>query len=150
MKPSMTNDELIGKLLALKRHEQPPAGYHTAFLHEFRRRQRAMLMRRSLALFVENLGDLWPGLRVPKLAYAAIGAVAVAAAGLVVFSPSGGSGPVVAAAPTASLQTPPDFSLLPRQPVTMVDTRPASARGAVSQHYVLQPRPASNERPLSF
>jgi hypothetical protein len=148
----MTNDELIGKLLALKRHERPPAGYHTAFLYEFRRRQRAALMHRSrLVLFIENLGDLWPGLHVPKLAYATLAAVAVAAAGLVVLSPSAGpvAGPVVAA-PTASLHAPPDFSLLPRQPVTMTDTRPASAGPAVSQHYVLQPRPASNERPLSF
>jgi len=94
----MTNDELIGKLLALKRHERPPAGYHTAFLYEFRRRQRAALMHRSrLVLFIENLGDLWPGLHVPKLAYATLAAVAVAAAGLVVLSPS--AGPVAVPSP---------------------------------------------------
>jgi hypothetical protein len=42
------NDNEIGKLLRLKRYEQPPAGYFENFLHEFHRRQRDELLRQPL------------------------------------------------------------------------------------------------------
>ena len=46
MDPLNEND--IGKLLRLKRHEQPPPGYFENFLHEFHRRQRLELLRQPL------------------------------------------------------------------------------------------------------
>src|SRR5215212_11623200 len=46
MDPLNEND--IGKLLRLKRHEQPPPGYFENFLHEFHRRQRDELLRQPL------------------------------------------------------------------------------------------------------
>ena len=42
------NDNEIGKLLRLKRYEQPAPGYFENFLHEFHRRQRDELLRQPL------------------------------------------------------------------------------------------------------
>ena len=38
----------IGRLLRLKRYEQPPPGYFENFLHEFHRRQRDELLATAL------------------------------------------------------------------------------------------------------
>jgi len=42
------NDNEIGKLLRLKKFEQPPPGYFDNFLHEFHRRQRDEMLREPL------------------------------------------------------------------------------------------------------
>lgn len=140
-------DLAVSRLIALKRYEQPPAGYSESVLREFRRRQRAELLRRPWhERFWEDLGELWPTFQVPKVAYAALLAVAVATGAVVLRPASSTSGPVLAAAAEPGL----DFSLTPKLPVTIGQTLPVSSRTDGSQHYVLQPRPASNERPLSF
>jgi protein kinase-like protein len=41
-------DDKIGRLLRLKRYEQPPSDYFGNFLHEFRRRQRDELLREAI------------------------------------------------------------------------------------------------------
>jgi hypothetical protein len=41
-------DDKIGRLLQLKRYEQPPSDYFGNFLHEFRRRQRDELLREAI------------------------------------------------------------------------------------------------------
>lgn len=143
---SQDADSAVSRLISLKRYELPPAGYHESVLREFRRRQRAALLKRPWYERVwEDLGGLWPTFQVPKVAYGALLAVAVAA-GALVLRPSSESAQTVAAAAEPGF----DFSLTPKQPVTIGQTLPVSSRTDGSQHYVLQPRPASNERPLSF
>lgn len=142
---SRDTDSAISRLISLKRYEMPPAGYHESVLREFRRRQRAVLLKRPWYEKVwEDFGGLWPTFQVPRLAYAALLAVAVAAGAVVLRPASESARPVVAAEPGF------DFSLTPKLPVNIGQTLPASSRTDGSQHYVLQPRPASNERPLSF
>ena len=92
---------------------------------------------------------LWPNFRVPQFAYTAIVALAMGAS-VVIFLPSGNqSGPSLAS--NASPAQVSDFSLISQRPVTIpTATMPVSSGADLSQHYVLQPRPVSNERPLSF
>lgn len=143
----MANDPDISKLLSLKRYEQPPPGYHEDFLHEFRRRQRAELLRRPIwEIAWDRINSFAPAFRVPQLAYAAI-LVAAASASTLIVTRQPATAPL-AAAPSSA----PNLSLSPSLPVTIGETLPVSTRadGSVPPHYVLQPQPVKNERPLSF
>lgn len=145
----MEPDPQISQLLRLKRYEQPPEGYETSFLREFHRRQRAVLLERPwYARAWDSFMQIWPDFEVPKLAYAGAAAVAVIAAVGLVSSPSGGTRLASAGAPAEGAR----LTLETRNPVTISGTMPVSAQvgGPVSPHYILQPRPASNDRPLSF
>ncbi len=63
------NENDIGTLLRLKRHEQPPPGYFDNFLHEFHRRQRAELLRQPLwRVAWQRVQDSMFQLNVPTLA----------------------------------------------------------------------------------
>src|SRR3954468_3441266 len=63
------NEEQIGKLLRLKKFEQPPPGYFDNFLHEFHRRQRDELLRQPLwRICLERAHDFMFKLNVPSLA----------------------------------------------------------------------------------
>jgi hypothetical protein len=81
MKQLDEND--IGTLLRLKRHEQPPPGYFDEFLHEFHRRQRAELLRQPVwKIALQRAHDFMFQLNVPALSSypAAVAAVVVCAA----------------------------------------------------------------------
>ena len=73
----------IGKLLRLKRFEQPPPGYFENFLHEFHRRQRDELLRQPVwSVLWQRLSDSLFRLNIPSLTSypAAVAAALVCAA----------------------------------------------------------------------
>src|SRR5947207_10512532 len=62
-------DNEIGRLLRLKKYEQPPAGYFENFLHEFHRRQRDELLRQPLwKIALGRAQDFMMSLNVARLA----------------------------------------------------------------------------------
>jgi hypothetical protein len=136
----------VSKLLRLKRYEKPPPAYFDDFLREFQRRQRAAALQRpAWAMLWDRLTSIAPTFRVPQFAYAAILMLAAAASTLIVLQQPSGTLAKVDASRTS-------LSLTASKPVTITDTVPVSARtgGSLPSHYVLQPRPVSNEQPLSF
>jgi hypothetical protein len=77
------DDNEIGKLLRLKKYEQPPPGYFENFLHEFHRRQRDELLRQPVwSVLWHRLSDSLFRLNIPSLTSypAAVAAVLVCAA----------------------------------------------------------------------
>jgi hypothetical protein len=72
------DDIEIGKLLRLKKFEQPPPAYFENFLHEFHRRQRDELLRQPLwRLGLERAQDFMFRLNFPSLASYPVAAAAV-------------------------------------------------------------------------
>jgi hypothetical protein len=73
----------IGKLLRLKKYEQPPPGYFENFLHEFHRRQRDELLRQPVwSVLWQRLSESLFRLNIPSLTSypAAVAAALVCAA----------------------------------------------------------------------
>ncbi|HEY5744131.1 MAG TPA: hypothetical protein VIS99_16520 [Terrimicrobiaceae bacterium] len=142
----MDEDLNLSQLLRLKRYEQPPPEYFEDFLREFQRRQRVEVLRRpAWEAIWERITAIGPTFRVPQFAYAAIFLLAAGASALILNQqPSGTLARNDASRTLLSLTT--------SKPVTITDTLPVSAQtgGSLPSHYVLQPRPVSNEQPLSF
>jgi hypothetical protein len=143
----MTPEEKISKLLRLKRYEQPHPGYFEGFLAEFQARQRAELIRRPLwEIAWDRLVSLAPSFQVPRLAYASIVALAVAASAMIIVRPGTpvSSGPVAANRSTLSLTSSRPVTIGESVPVTLTST------GSPSVHYVLPTRPVSYAPSRSF
>jgi hypothetical protein len=143
----MTSEENISKLLRLKRYEQPPPGYFEDFLQEFQARQRAELIRRPLwELVRDRIMAVAPTFEVPRLAYGAIAAMAVAASVMIISRPA-------AVIPGALAENSRQIlSLTSPNPVTIGETLPVAttSTGSPSVHYVLPTRPVSYVPSHSF
>jgi len=146
-----TDDDSISKLLHLKRYEQPPVGYHEAFLREFRRRQRVALMRQPwYAEAWERLADSLPSFanfEVPRMAYAVVTAIALTASAMwMMVNPRETAAPLAAAA--TDINRSPDFSLEPQKTIFIENAIPVST--SEPQSYIMESKPVRNERPHSF
>jgi hypothetical protein len=159
------NENDIGKLLRLKRHEQPPPGYFDNFLHEFHRRQRDELLKEPVwRICLQRAQDFMFRLNVPALSSypAAVTALLVCATviSLKVYQGPGTQSvaahnqtPVVA---TALQDTPWSLS----SPVTTRDLGPKllrtanysshTHRAATPPRYVLDSTPVSYEAAFRF
>jgi hypothetical protein len=72
------DDNEIGKLLRVKRYEQPPPGYFENFLHEFHRRQRDELLRQPIwSVLWQRISDSLFRLNIPSLTSMPAAAAAV-------------------------------------------------------------------------
>lgn len=158
------NFEEIGRLLRLKRYEQPPPAYFENFLHEFHRRQRDELLRQPMwRIALQRAQDFMFRLNVPALSSGpvAVAAVLVAAAiiSLKVYEapqPQGASVAihnVEAAPPSASWSLSKgisirDFGSPMARPVRGSSILHRAA--AVPPRYVLDSTPVSYEPSLRF
>ena len=161
MKDFDEND--IGTLLRLKRHEQPPAGYFDNFLHEFHRRQRAELLREPLwRICLRRAQDFTLQLNIPSLtSYPAVATAVVICAAVLSLKVS--QTPPTANVATArvaeratgdsawSLSTPVSTRGLDDSAIFRTANESAPARRtAAPPRYVLDATPVSYEASLRF
>src|SRR5438034_9575192 len=143
------NENDIGKLLRLKRYEQPPPAYFDNFLHEFHRRQRDELLREPLwRICLQRIQDFMFRLSVPGLTSypAAITAVVLCAA-IVSLKIHQGPGkqnvavkdqtPAVVAASAWSLSVPVATRDLAPRPLHNASYSSHTHRAAIPPRYVL-------------
>jgi hypothetical protein len=163
------NENEIGKLLRLKKFEQPPPGYFDSFLHEFHRRQRDELLRQPLwRICLDRARDFMFRLNVPALTSypAAATAVLVCAAVLTLkiyqtppagnVAQSRGHHQMVAAAPVApdaewTLASPAATRGFNAQPLRNSNASARTHRAATTPpRYVLDSVPVSYESAFRF
>ena len=160
------NEDEIGKLLRLKKFEQPPPGYFDNFLHEFHRRQRDELLRQPLwRIGLQRAQDFMFRLNVPALTSypAAVTAVLICAAviSLKVYQGPGMEKVAVAQNPTPVVATTlQDSAWSLSSPVATRDLGPKllrtasysshTHRAATPPRYVLDSTPVSYEAAFRF
>ncbi|HKP93477.1 MAG TPA: hypothetical protein VJS88_06240 [Chthoniobacterales bacterium] len=161
------NEEQIGKLLRLKKYEQPPPGYFENFLHEFHRRQRDELLKEPVwRIALQRAQDFMFRLNIPGLAsYPAMATALVVCAAVIslkvyqtpetVNVAAQNRAPVVATTTTL-----PDSNWSLSNPVTTRDLGPSLVRTvkdsskthrvAAPPRYVLDSTPVSYEPAFRF
>jgi len=162
----------IGKLLRLKRYEQPPPGYFENFLHEFHRRQRDELLRQPVwSVLWHRLSESLFRLNIPSLTSypAAVAAALVCAAVLslkVYQAPQNPPGPiaelgavqqsVIDQMPTErvadnfTLSSPLGMRRLGPELSRQMNESPYTHRAATPPRYVLDRLPVSYEPSFKF
>ncbi len=159
-------EEQIGKLLRLKKFEQPPAGYFDSFLHEFHRRQRDELLREPLwRIAFQRAQDFLFRLNIPGLAsYPALATAVVVCAAVISFkvyqSPESVNVAAQNRAPVVATTTLPDSNWSLSNPlatrdlgpslVRTVKDSPKTHRVAAPPRYVLDSTPVSYEPAFRF
>jgi hypothetical protein len=164
----------IGKLLRLKRFEQPPPGYFENFLHEFHRRQRDELLRQPVwSVLWHRLSDSLFRLNIPSLTSypAAVAAALLCAAVLSLKVYQAPQAPEIATTNTGALV--PQQSVIDQMPAERVadnftlrsplsirrlgpdlsrqmNESPYTHRAATPPRYVLDRLPVSYEPSFKF
>ena len=150
----------IGRLLRLKKYEQPPPGYFENFLHEFHRRQRDELLRQPLwRIALGRAQDFMMSLNVARIASYPVAVTAVllcaAVISIKVYQTTPASN-VARLSPTVpaqhateggwSLAAPASTNITVSQPRSHLSTH----RTATPPRYVLDSMPVSYESSLRF
>ena len=160
------NEDQIGKLLRLKKYEQPPPGYFDNFLHEFHRRQRDELLRQPVwRIALQRAQDFMFRLNIPGLAsYPAMATALVVCAAVISLKVYQTPETVNVAAqnrvPVVATTTLPDSQWSLSKPVTTRDLGPSLVRTvkdsskthrvAAPPRYVLDSTPVSYEAAFRF
>jgi len=158
----MLDETDIQKLLRLKRHEQPPAGYYEKFLRDFQRRQRTEMLRQPVwRIALERMGAFFSDHSMGRAAYGMATAAVLLVAGIASFGMlNGGGGPLpglagnnpVSSHGVADISSAPDSIKLDGRYVSQPQANlpePAMARNT-DPHYIIDSRPVSYERSFSF